>query len=170
MRELLDNLFIPVKKTRIAIYIFVLLCSLGIAILIQVNDSDFGPFWDILTYICMVMICYLLFIYGKDLLSKKAGLYIKKQGLYLNIEYYKNVLVSWRDITSIENDKYTVLLHVKDSRKYLNQMPKIYSLYIKSNIKRFGTLFVLRFGQINMKKDVLLEKLKQSLEKYKKSK
>jgi len=46
-------------------------------------------------------------------------------------------------------------------------MPKIYSLYIKGNIKRFGTLFVLRFGQINMQKDSLLEKLKQSMEKYK---
>ncbi|MBN1798937.1 MAG: hypothetical protein JW822_10185 [Spirochaetales bacterium] len=166
----MDNLFIPVKKTRLAIYIFILMCSLGTAILIQLNDSDPDQFWDILTYICMIMICYLIFIYGKDLLSKKAGLYIEKQGLYLNMEYYKNVLVSWKDITSIENNKYTVLLHVKDSQKYLKQLPKIYSLYIKSNIKRFGTLFVLRFGQISMKKDVLLEKLKQSLEKYKKSK
>jgi len=167
MKGLLDNLFIPVKKTRIAVYTLILLCSLGIAVIIQIYDNDPEPFWDILTYICMVMICYLLFIYGKDLLSKKAGLYIKKQGLYLNIEYYKNVLVSWQDITSIQNDKYTVLLHVKDSQKYLSQMPKIYSLYIKGNIKRFGTLFVLRFGQINMQKDSLLEKLKQSMEKYK---
>jgi len=164
----LDNLFIPVKKTRIALYVFFLLCILATAVILQLHDTDPEPFWDIVTYICITLICYLIYIYGKDLLSKKAGLCIKKQGLHLNIEYYKDILVSWQDITAIQSNKYTLLLHVKDSEKYLSQIPKILAFFIKGNLKRFGTIFIIRCRQIDMEKDVLLEKLKQSMKKYKK--
>ena len=129
-----------------------------------------NPFWNILTYLCIALVLYFFYIYGKDLLSNKAGLHIKPEGLYLNLEYYKDILISWKDITHIKLHRLVLLINVNDSEKYLNQIPKASGFLIKGNIKRFGTIFVIRWGQLNMQKDMLLEELNRALKKYKRKK
>lgn len=166
----MENQFIPVKKIKITIYIFFLICLFGLSVYWLIIDNTSNPFWNILTYLCIVLVVFYTYIYGKDLFSKKAGLYIMPEGLKLNLEYYKDILVNWQDITDIQLKSYIFVIKVKDSEKYLNQISKISGLFIRGNIKRFGTIFVIRWGQLNMKKDILLEELNQALKKYKRKK
>jgi len=166
----LEKLFIPVKKSRIIIYILFFIVIISVAITLQLVDKNSNYFWDIITYVCIILVFYLLYIYGKDLFSKKSGLYIEEKGIYLNLEYYKDILIYWKDITKIQSKRFCLLLNVRDPGKYLNQISKITGLLIRGNIKRQGTIFVIRYSQLNMNKDILLEKINQALKKYKKEK
>ena len=161
----MEKLFIPVNKIRIALYVLFFIFLLGTAIFFQFIDRQQNSIWNLLTYICIALLCYLIYIYGKDLLSKKSGLCIEEKGLYLNLEYYKDIRISWEDITDIQNKKFTFFVYVKDPEKYLDQIPKILGILIKGNIKRFGTLFVIRYGQIDMKKEILFDTLKKAINK-----
>jgi hypothetical protein len=166
----LENQFIPVKKIKIALYILFFTCLLGLSVFLLIMDKSADVLWDIITYLCIALVLYFFYIYGLDLFSNKAGLNIKPEGLYLNLEYYKGVLVSWKDITDMQLQRLVLLINVKDSEKYLNQIPKVSRFVIKGNTKRFGTIFVIRYGQLDMQKDALLEELNSAWRKYKRKK
>ena len=79
--------------------------------------------------------------------------------------YAKNP-VPWEEVINIRWQKSVLFIDVRNPEKYLKQLNLISEMLIKGNIKRLGTIFLIRTAQLNVDTESLKTDLRAAFEKY----
>jgi len=113
----------------------------------------------------------LLYIVIKSVFNKNFFIRINQEGLYLGIIQYSNKLIYWKDITSIESIEINgikhIVIYIKNIEYYKNKENGIQRYFLKLNLGKYNTPFVINVNALSDKFDVIMQSIIRNWEKYK---
>ena len=113
----------------------------------------------------------LLYIMIKSVFNKNFFIRINQEGLYLGIIQYSNKLIYWKDITSIESIEINgikhIVIYIKNIEYYKNKENGIQRYFLKLNLGKYNTPFVINVNALSDKFDVIMQSIIRNWGKFK---
>lgn len=107
----------------------------------------------------------------KSIFNKEFFIRINQTGLFLGTLQYTNNLIYWKDITGIEvveiNKIKNIIVYTDNIQYYKNQEKGIQKYFFMSNVKKYGTPYIINTNALSAKINDIAEAMIQSWKKFK---
>jgi hypothetical protein len=142
------RIFKPKKSTLIfTLLLGIALCGLFIYVCIYItyyNPNIFKGFSKIILLILnsfiILFFIFMLFITIQQTLNGKSALIISPEGIYNGTELICKTFVPWRDVEKICVNTYIIVIHLKDTEKYIQmQKGRLKRSILKNRVPKFGS-------------------------------
>lgn len=120
-----------------------------------------------------IFFVFLILIIANLIFNKNRGITINEKGIYVNINIFKQNIIEWENIKSIERIEYynqnLIIIYLKNNDFFLDKINNRISLFMyKYSLKILGSPITFTSGALKIRDNDKLEQILQdSFKKYK---